>query len=99
MGATMISADRKQSREMARRQTLVLGRKQELNLQLNQLIDAVLLVFSLWCAHTLRAYLSQLGSIIEIEPFDAFLWLIALIMPLGPLLLDLNGFYNFPSQK
>jgi exopolysaccharide biosynthesis polyprenyl glycosylphosphotransferase len=95
----MISADREQSREKARRQTIILGRKQELNLQLNQLIDAVLLVFSLWCAHTLRLYLGQFDWIVEIEPFDAFLWLIALIMPLGPLLLDLYGFYNFPLQK
>jgi exopolysaccharide biosynthesis polyprenyl glycosylphosphotransferase len=97
----MISAHHEQSREKARRQTVILGRKQELNVQLNQLIDAVLLVFSLWCAHTLRLYLGQLQLhwILEIEPFDAFLWLIALIMPLGPLLLDLHGFYNFQLQK
>jgi exopolysaccharide biosynthesis polyprenyl glycosylphosphotransferase len=95
----MVSSDLEQSREKARRQTLILGRKQELNVQLNQVIDAVLLVFSLWCAHTLRLYLSRFDWIVEIEPFEAFLWLIGLIMPLGPLLLDLHGFYSFPLQK
>jgi exopolysaccharide biosynthesis polyprenyl glycosylphosphotransferase len=99
MESTMISADREQSRERARRQRIILGRKQELNLQLNQLIDAILLVFSLWCAHILRLHLGQLHWVPQIEPFDAFLWLIALIMALGPLLLDLHGFYDFPLQK
>ncbi|MBV9392606.1 MAG: sugar transferase [Verrucomicrobia bacterium] len=77
----------------------MLGRRQELNLQLNQLIDAVLLVLSLWGAHTIRGSLSGFQDLPEIEPFKAFLWLIVLIMPFGPLFLDLQGFYNFPAQK
>ena len=34
-----------------------------------------------------------------IEPFKFYLWLIVLIIPFGPLLLDLQGFYSFPLQK
>jgi exopolysaccharide biosynthesis polyprenyl glycosylphosphotransferase len=91
----MISVDGKK----APRQSIILGRKQELNLQLNQLIDALLLVFSLWSAHAFRLYIGKFNGIVEIESFKSFLWLIAIIMPIGPLLLDLYGFYNFPLQK
>jgi exopolysaccharide biosynthesis polyprenyl glycosylphosphotransferase len=78
----------------------LLGRKQEIDLQLNQVIDAVLLVLSLWAAHTLRWYVGEVfPGIPEIEPFKVFVWLIVIIMPFGPLFLDLNGFYLFPLQK
>ncbi|MGA8658098.1 MAG: sugar transferase [Chthoniobacterales bacterium] len=97
--AAMVSAVREELREYSPRKAVILGRKQELNLQLNQLVDAVLLVFSLWSAHLLRRYLGQVHGIGEIEQFDAFLWLIVLIVPVGPLLLELQGFYNFPLQK
>jgi exopolysaccharide biosynthesis polyprenyl glycosylphosphotransferase len=77
----------------------MLGRAQEFNLQLNQIIDAVLLVLSLWIAHSLRLGLGRIDGIVAIEPFSAFQWMIALIMPFGPLFLDLQGFYHFPLQK
>lgn len=95
----MVSAISEELRENGPRKPVVLGRKQELNLQLNQLIDALLLVFSLWSANLLRRYLGQFPGIGEVEPFSAFLWLTVLIMPLGPLLLEIRGFYNFPLQK
>jgi exopolysaccharide biosynthesis polyprenyl glycosylphosphotransferase len=76
-----------------------LGRRQQFDRQLSQLVDAALLVLSLWLGHLLRHYLGErLLFIPEIDPFNMFLWL-ALTMPLGPLLLDLHGFYNFPLQK
>jgi hypothetical protein len=77
----------------------MLGRAQEFNLQLNQIIDAVLLVLSLWIAHSLRLGMGRIDGIVAIEPFSAFQWMIALIMPFGPLFLDLQGFYHFPLQK
>jgi exopolysaccharide biosynthesis polyprenyl glycosylphosphotransferase len=76
-----------------------LGRRQQFDRQLSQLVDAALLVLSLWLGHLLRQYLGErLPFIPEIDPFNMFLWL-ALTMPFGPLLLDLHGFYNFPLQK
>ncbi len=92
-------ADREMPRAKGARQTVALGRKQQLNLQLNQVIDAVLLVFSLWSAHHLREYTGNFDGIAKIEPFEAYLWLIVVIMPVGPLLLEFQGFYNFPLQK
>jgi len=82
------------------RQPRLLGRKQEIDLQLNQVIDAVLLVLSLWAAHTFRWQLGEIfPAIPAIEPFKVFTWLIVIIMPFGPLFLDLSGFYHFPLQK
>ncbi len=95
----LVSAHREQPKEKAPLRTVILSRKQELYLQLNQVIDAVLLVFSLWSAHTFRLYLNQFYGIAEIEPFNVFLWLVVFIMSFGPLLLRLHGFYKFPLQK
>jgi exopolysaccharide biosynthesis polyprenyl glycosylphosphotransferase len=97
--AATFSAVNEESRKEAPRKPVALGRKQELNLQLNQLIDALLLVLSLWTANLLRRYLGQIPGIAEVEPFSAFLWVIVFIMPLGPLLLEFQGFYNLPLQK
>ena len=76
------------------------GRREDLNIQLNQLIDAILLVLSLWLAYALRYQLGQLfESIPPVESASAFVWLLVLVIPFGPLLLELQGFYNHPSQK
>jgi exopolysaccharide biosynthesis polyprenyl glycosylphosphotransferase len=79
-------------------ESVALGRRQKFNVQLGQLIDASLLVLSLWLGHLLRQYLSQRFPIPEIDPFNIFLWL-TFIMPLGPLLLELQGFYEFRPQR
>ena len=97
--AATASAIRQDLTEYKPRKAVILDRKQALNLQLNQLMDALLLVFSLWSANLLRRYLGQIPGIAEVESFNGSLWLIVLIMPLGPLLLELQGFYNFPLQK
>jgi exopolysaccharide biosynthesis polyprenyl glycosylphosphotransferase len=82
-----------------RRPATALGRRQRFNLQLSQLIDAALLVLSLWLGHLLRQFLGERFPFIpEIDPFNMFLWL-TVTMPFGPLLLDLQGFYKFPLQK
>jgi exopolysaccharide biosynthesis polyprenyl glycosylphosphotransferase len=76
------------------------GRRKVLIIQLNQLIDAILLVVSLWLAHTLRYQLGQVfESIPPVEAANAFVWLVVLVIPFGPLLLDLQGFYSYPLQK
>lgn len=82
-----------------RGESTMLGRRQKFSVQLTQLIDAALLVLSLWLGHLIRHHLSQqFPSIPEIDPFNIFLWL-TLTMPLGPLLLELQGFYRLPMQK
>jgi exopolysaccharide biosynthesis polyprenyl glycosylphosphotransferase len=83
----------------APRQAVIRSRRQNLSLRLNQVGDAVLLVFSLWAAHNLQLYLNQFGGILQNAPSAAFLWMNVPIVALGPLLLESRGHYNFALQK
>src|SRR5258708_280045 len=60
----------------------------------------MLLVLSLWLAYALRYQLGQLfESIPPVDAANAFVWLLVLVIPFGPLLLELQGFYSRPLQK
>jgi exopolysaccharide biosynthesis polyprenyl glycosylphosphotransferase len=76
------------------RQAMILSRKGELRLQLNQLVDAALLIFSLWTSHALGLRLGQQST-----SSAGFLWLVIPIAAFGPLLLEFRGFYNVALQK
>ena len=78
----------------------MLTRRQELNTQLQQLIDAVLLALSLLAAHTLRYYSTYWFDLSKsIDPFQSYQWLLIVVMPFGPILLDIQGFYQSPLTK
>ena len=76
------------------------GRKQEFNLQFYQILDAVLLVICFWAAHVLRYEGTdwfQLDR--QIGKFDEFRWMLFVIMPFGPIILDMQGYYNHILHK
>jgi exopolysaccharide biosynthesis polyprenyl glycosylphosphotransferase len=78
----------------------MLARKQELSTQLQQLIDSFLLAFALLLAHTLRLYSTAWFNLSNtIDPFRNYSWLLIVVMLFGPILLDLQGFYNSPIDK
>jgi FlaA1/EpsC-like NDP-sugar epimerase len=80
----------------------MLGRRQEINLQLNQLVDCVLLVLSLWLAYWLRADVAKLiwPALEKLPPFPRFFWVVAVIAPFTPVILESRGFYqNVLSKK
>jgi exopolysaccharide biosynthesis polyprenyl glycosylphosphotransferase len=78
----------------------MLGRKQELNLQFLQIGDGLLMVVSFWLAHSLRAVGAGFPFFQDrIGPFSEFQWLLFVILPFGPILLELQGFYVHPVQK
>jgi exopolysaccharide biosynthesis polyprenyl glycosylphosphotransferase len=78
----------------------MLARKQELNTQLQQLIDALLLAVSLWVAYVLRFYATSWFHLAYmVDPFRNYQWLFVVIMPFGPIMLDLQGFYQSPLNK
>ena len=78
----------------------MLARKQELNTQIQQLIDSFLLAFSLLVAHRLRLYTTGWFNLTNtIDPIRTYSWLIIVVMLFGPILLDLQGFYNSPLDK
>ena len=79
----------------------MIGRKQELNLQLLQIADGLLLVIAFWTAHAMR-FLGADWVIFgnkPIGPFTEFQWLLFIILPFGPILLELQGFYSHPNSK
>lgn len=75
-------------------------RKQEISVQINQLIDALMLGVLLWLCYWLRASgFLVIDSLWEIPPFVNFFWMLAILMPFGPFLLELQGFYDHPMEK
>lgn len=78
----------------------MIARKQEISLQLNQLIDAVLLGAVFWLCHFLLSskWVSS-DPLLEMPGFTHFLWMLAVIVPFGPFLLELQGFYNYQLEK
>lgn len=79
----------------------MLGRRQEINLQLTQLMDSALLIFSLWLAHFLRSRLVPefWPEAVEIPPVEKLYWVMAVVGPFTPLVLEARGFYNHLYQK
>ena len=78
----------------------MLARRQELNTQLQVLVDAFLLAFSLWAAYALRYYSTfWFGLSKSVDPQSNYSWLLIPIMVFGPILLDLQGFYQSPLSK
>src|SRR5436190_24122657 len=78
----------------------MLARRQELNTQIQQLIDSFLLAFSLLAAHTLRFYCTGWFNLSQsIDPIGNYSWLLIVVMLFGPILLDLQGFYNSPLER
>jgi exopolysaccharide biosynthesis polyprenyl glycosylphosphotransferase len=79
----------------------MIGRKQELNLQFQQLIDGALLIVAFWLAHAIRGSISiWFDSVIDIPDFNEFRWvLFPILMPIGPIVLEMQGFYHHVLQK
>ena len=78
----------------------MIGRRQELNLQFLQIVDALLLAVAFWAAHTIR-YLGPVWGIFDgyIDDFRSFQWILIVLVPFGPLTLENYGFYEHPSRK
>ena len=76
------------------------ARRHEINLQFNQFIDSMLLGGVFWFAHFIRFNrLVILDNLWTIDGFEKFVWILAVIMPFGPFVLEMQGFYNYPLEK
>lgn len=76
------------------------GRKQEFNRQFYQIIDGAILVAAFWAAHALRITTTGLPLLNNsVSDFDQSRWLLFLIMPFGPIFLEIQGYYTHPLQK
>ncbi len=78
----------------------MLGRKQEFNLKINEVIDSLLLVIAGLVSHSLRESASHVGLGGSIQEFDSsYLWVMVVVVPFMPLILELHGYYKHPAQK
>lgn len=78
----------------------MIARKTEINLQVNQFIDALLLGGVFWFSHYLRYnQFIILDNLWTIGGFEEFVWMLAMIMPFAPFLLEMQGFYTYPLEK
>lgn len=76
---------------------MMLRRHQELYLQLFQVIDSLLLCGSLWVAHMIRYMVIPDLTFLDVSPvapFAGYIWMLVLILPLGPFILERQGFYR-----
>jgi exopolysaccharide biosynthesis polyprenyl glycosylphosphotransferase len=78
----------------------MLGRRQKLNLQFLQIVDAFLVAASFWSAHWFRFHGPEFGLFeIHILPFTEFQWLLLVLIPCAPICLHAQGFYEHPERK
>jgi exopolysaccharide biosynthesis polyprenyl glycosylphosphotransferase len=75
----------------------MLRRQRQIRSQIHKLADAGLFTAAFWLAHWLRSnwQFEFLWERPEIQPFEAYAWLILVVFP-APLLLQVQGFYDRP---
>lgn len=74
----------------------MLRKRQELRIQAHQLMDALLLAAALYLAYQLREALGEYLILKRLHPFSNYVWLYLILLPFGPYLLEINGFYSEP---
>jgi len=78
----------------------MIGRKQEFNLQFQQITDGAILVIAFYLAFVVRMLVPLwFASVPEIPRFDDFRWVLFVLMPFGPIILEMHGFYSHVLQK
>jgi len=76
----------------------MLHRDRQIRRQFQQLLDAGLFALSFWLAYEFRANpdVRDLLGLIPVHPFEAYAWLYLILIPLAPLILEAQGFYQRP---
>ena len=80
----------------------MLGRKQEINLKVSQLLDLLLLVVAFFLAYNIRAVWYPNFVVFSDDPvpeINRFRWLLFVIAPFTPLILEHFGYYEHVLQK
>src|SRR5437870_1103085 len=75
----------------------MLRRQRQVRTRVHQLVDMGLFALGFWLAHAMRAHWQFLffWERPEIQPFETYRWLLV-ILPIAPLLLEFQGFYDRP---
>jgi len=78
----------------------MISRKQELSLQFNQVADGLILALALYVSYALRSHgIMDFDLLPDIPPLEGFYWLFIVTVLFGPLLLEMQGFYQYPLEK
>ena len=73
----------------------MLRRRRQILTKINKVVDAALFGLAFWLTHFLRS-LDVLDPQNRIHDFDAYAWLLLVIVPLTPPLLEIHGYYQRP---
>ena len=67
-------------------------------MQIHELMDACIFAIAFWLSYSLRADpgLVSFLNLPPVQPFEKYVWLYLVIIPLGPMVLEAQGFYNRP---
>ena len=74
----------------------MLRRQHQVRMQIHQMMDACLFALSFWLAYVLRAS-EMIQKRFELQPvsdFANFFWIYLILIPVAPLVLEAQGFYN-----
>jgi exopolysaccharide biosynthesis polyprenyl glycosylphosphotransferase len=76
----------------------MLRRDHQKRMQIHQLMDACLFAISFWVAYELRAdpRNTELFHLDPVAPFDSYMWLYLVLIPVAPFILEAQGFYSRP---
>ena len=75
-------------------------RRDEIHLQIQQLVDVAVLALAFWLSHQLRWRATVwLDLECSIAPFREFIWILAVILLFAPVVLESQGVYQNPVGK
>jgi exopolysaccharide biosynthesis polyprenyl glycosylphosphotransferase len=74
---------------------MTVNRKPEISKDLSMIFDGLILGLCLWLSYQLRiSGIVVFDGLQEIPPFSHSYWILAVVIAIGPLLLDFQGFYD-----
>jgi exopolysaccharide biosynthesis polyprenyl glycosylphosphotransferase len=76
----------------------MLRRDRLIRMQVHELMDACLFAVSFWLAYVVRSdpRVIDFFRLDDVSPFETYVWLYLILTPIGPLILEAQGFYNRP---
>jgi len=76
----------------------MLRRHRQIRMQIHQLMDACLFGLSFWLAYKLRTSpeITAFFAMKHVSPFEKFIWFYLAVIPVAPLILEAQGFYDRP---
>lgn len=76
----------------------MLRRDRQMRMQLQQLMDACIFAVSFWLAYELRGtdWVIEALNLPQNAPFESFFWYYLVLIPVSPLVLEAQGFYDRP---